>query len=313
MNFDFDFSRIKNTLLLQRKPLVMGVSLIGSSIAILAFGAYPLWGNIDTVRTNLKQEQQALAKIRQRANLVSSLSPEDMAKFGIAADALPTQKEPLATIKHLQSVAGEAGVFLAKYEINPGLISTESGQEVTTTRKAKDKKTGASTQFLDLDTEFGGTFANIRRLIVLLENSRPVLEIQTLTLDPERRAVGASNASIRYVAKIRLRSYYATFDPKTLVGSGVQPLNKDQQATLAQLTTMRTWSIGASENGGTTTVPDFNFVNSDIFGLQQSSSKSAAPLLQSNPRAIESTTPTNNKFRVPEEQVSDQTIEQIQQ
>jgi hypothetical protein len=310
----FDLSRLKNTLLLQRKPLVVGASLLLSSVAILAFGAYPLWGNIDTVNTNLKQEQQALAKIRQRASLVSNLSDEDLEKFNIAADSLPTQKEPLGTVRHLQFVAAEAGVGLKKYDVNPGLISTDSAEEVTTSRRARARKSTSSTQFLDLETEFAGTFEELRRLIILLENARPILEIQTLTLDPEKRIVGAAAANLEYVAKIRLRSYYAVFDPKVLVGAGVAPLSKEQEKTLTTLSKMRSWGVGTSQEGGTSTVPSGGFVNSDIFGLQNGASTSAKPILTPNaPSGGDSSDTPENRFREQAEEVSDETVEEIQQ
>ncbi len=266
-----DYARLKNTLLLQRRPLLMGIAFLVASLAILIFGAYPMWGNIETVQTNLRQEQSALDRMRQRANLVSSISEEDTRRFDIASDALPSQKEPLVTIRHLQALAAQSQVSLSMYDINPGLISTGSAaQEQSSSRRTRERRSSSAAQPLDIETEFSGTFGSIRRLIQLLEDSRPILEIQTLSLDPERRVAGATGENMRYVAKIRLRSYYAVFDPRALVAGGVQPLSRDQQKTLEMLESMRTFLPQSQDGGRSTIIPEGGFTNTDIFGLQPS-------------------------------------------
>lgn len=282
-----DLHRWKNVLFLQRRMLVAGGAFVTGALAVAIFGGYPLWGNIQTVQINLRQEEQALAKIRQRVNLVRNLEEEDRENFALAAQALPVQKEPLALIRHLQSVSQQADVSLMSYDTSPGLISTESAQ-TGTSRRSRASRSASSALFIDLETEFAGSFDALRRLVALIEQSRPILEIQTLSLDPERRVVGTGSAQLRYVAKIRLRSYYAIFDPKVLVTGGAQELNRNQLDTLETLKKMSGAELVLFDANA---LPSGGFTNNDIFGIESEVQPSPVPLLIPAPEEVTETAP----------------------
>lgn len=265
---DWDWSRIKNELLLQRRLLLIGIAVVIGCIGSLAFGAYPLIEKIQLAQANLKQEKAELAKIQQRAALVTGLNDEDRANFSLAAEALPLEKQPLALLQMLQALSGASNTSLTQYNLNPGVISTESAAAPTTNRRRTGAAAVTAAKNMEITGEFAGSFSSLISLVQNVETARPIWEIESLTVDPVKRKTGSASANFTYTAKMTLRSYYHPITAASVGSATAQALTTQQKTTLTTLQEMKSWLPQESVDASGQNVQPGTFQNTDLFGLQ---------------------------------------------
>ncbi len=278
---ELEARRLWSQLLLQRRNLLIAVVLLVASAALLIFGTMPFWTRSRVVQADITREKISLQRIQQRAALLTNIGPEEQNSFRRAGQALPLGKQPLVVLQSLEAVATEAKVSLGKYDLNPGLISTQAAEttrRVTRTKQAR----AAQAQVMPLSVEVVGQFSDIQRTIDLIEDSLPLMEVVEMSLNPEHQT-DFSTPTTSYIANLLLNTYYAPLNAKDLAKQGAAALSKAQQDTLALITGMTYRLTTAIDD--TTAPPEFN--NPNLFGVNQ-------------PTAVEASPPTPTPSPVPE-------------
>lgn len=279
-----DLQRLRSQLLVQRRSLLAGGGLLVASVLLLAFGAMPFWNRVQVVRSDIGRERQALQRVRQRANLLTSITPEDQSKFDQVGRALPLGKQPLVVLQTLELIAQEAGVSLGKYDLNPGLISTQAAEAATRQATRARQAQAARAQVMPVSIEVVGEFAKIQQTILLIEQSLPLMEVLEMSLNPETRETGFGSPTTNYIANLLVQSYFAPLDPKDLARQGAAALNRDQEAALAIILGMRYRLPSTPESAA----PPPAFTNLDPFGV---GSTAPAPTPTSVPSPAAEITP----------------------
>lgn len=261
----WDVNRFKNELLLQRRLLLIGIAVVGGTLLSLIFAAWPLWGKIQTARDELIREQNKLAQIKQRAALVTGITEQDAENFALVGGALPLEKEPLQFLQALQQIGGKSGVSLSQYDLNPGIISTEAA--VTATRRRSAAQRGTS-RTMNIAVEFTGRFSDLLALVDNIEKARPIMEIESITVDPARRTQAGDTltSNLQYTARLTIRTYYQPVDMSVLSKSTATALTKEQQKTLETLQAFSPWFANALDQESPQTLQPGVFQNTNLFG-----------------------------------------------
>lgn len=261
---ELDIQRLRTQLLLLRRELLVGVGLLVVSVGLLIFVAMPQWNRLQVIEGDIKQEETTLQRIQQRASLLSDISPEDQAQFSLVGLALPLGKQPLIILQTLEEVAGEAGVSLGKYDLNPGVISTQAAE--TTTRRVARAREAASSQALSMpvSVEIVGEFADIHRTLELIEETLPLMEVIEISLNPEKQ-VEFSTPTTSYRVSLLIHTYYSPLDARELARQGAAPLTPAQQEALETISGLeyRLLTTPEEQSG-----PPPQFDNANLFGSE---------------------------------------------
>lgn len=256
---DFDAQRFWNELWLRRRELVFAVILVVVSGLALYFGAWRFWQEIQDVQMDIRAEQKDLNEVQQRVAVINSIDDSQRQLFDQAAIALPIFKEPLLTLQTLDTIAGQTGVSLGEYDINPGIISTESAATSGSRRGGSNREL----QTLVFEMELTGDFDEIREALVAIENALPLIDVREISIDPARRGLIEGVDQQQYIASVQLVSFYASLDAAAVVRGGALQLTRQQRDMQEQLLEMN-----AYRRGGPVQDRDVEVGNQDFFGLQ---------------------------------------------
>ncbi len=206
---ELDLQRLRSQLWVQRRGLLIGATLFAVSVLLLLLVFLPLWNRNRVIQSDIGRERQSLEKIRQRAALLNEIKPEDQAKFNQVGLALPLGKQPLVVLQTLESIATESGVSLGKFDLSPGLISTQ-GAVAASRQSARSRETQAvKAETLTISVDMVGEFSEIQQALALIEQALPLMEVVEISLNPESRVAGFAAPTTNYVANLSIHSYYS--------------------------------------------------------------------------------------------------------
>lgn len=261
-----DLKRWFNELWLQRRQLVIAVVLGVSAVGLLFGVLYPLWGTISRAQTNIQQQKNVLSRLQQRAGIVTAVNEKDRESFALIQQAIPPFKEPILMLKTVEAIAQETGISLSQYDLSPGLVSTESSsvQAAPVRGRTTGSASSARLESIPMKVVVTGTFPQINQALAAFEESRPILEVQQLSITPARRGQTGGADRILYSAEVQLRSYYALFQPQQIARSEAQRLTAKQESTRDEIVSFRYW-LPESSAGNELDLRDF--ANMNFFGL----------------------------------------------
>ncbi|MCD8484264.1 hypothetical protein LRY65_00110 [Candidatus Woesebacteria bacterium] len=256
-----DIEKKANEWWLQRRQLVIAVGLFLGAGLLLAVGAYQFWQIASQVQISITQKEEELSKAEQRATLLNTISPDDRTGYVLVEQALPRFKEPLQVLRTLEAISQETQVALGEYDLNPGVVSTESAQQSGSSRS---RSSGSRTQSLIIEIEVTGSFSQITNAINSIEESLPLMEITDMRIAPSRRGSIGDLAGVQYTATLQLVSYYADI-PAQVARGGAQQISPSERRARGEIQEMEYWLEGAS--GASSQQDSTGSGNTDIFQL----------------------------------------------
>lgn len=237
---NLDLQKQLNEWWIQRRQLVLAVGLFVGSALLVFLGAYRFWQIGGELQITLEQKEKELGAVIQRATLLNTITPDDRSGYALVEQALPRFKEPLQVMRTLEAVAQQTQVSLGEYDLNPGIVSTESAQE---TGSSRSRNTSRSSPFqsLRLEIEASGSFQQLTTAIDNIEQSLPLMEITDLRIAPARRSGTGDLTNVEYTATLQLESYYADIDAGQAARGGAQQISPGQRRARDTLQDMTYW------------------------------------------------------------------------
>jgi hypothetical protein len=214
--------------LVERRILARSIVLSLISLGLIFLVVWPLWSNNQNVNSSIKQIEKKLSSSSQRLNLIKTHSQEQQEDYDRVALALPDQKQPLQDLLAMREIASSSGALLSEYNLNPGLVSTESAETAPATTQ--------NMQTFSFEVSLQGTLENIQKTFAAIENSLPMFEITEFDF--------SSNSESEYRVNLNLVSRYASLQPSSVAKKSVKSLNDQQNQVLNEL---RRFSITGSD------------------------------------------------------------------
>ena len=255
-----DIEKIANEWWIQRRQLVIAAGLFVGALVLLSFGAYRFWLVSSELQISIEQQEKELRSIEQRATVLNTITPEDKAGYLLVERALPRFKEPLQVMRTLEAISQDTQVSLGEYDLNPGIVSTESAVQAGSSR---NRSKAAQSDTLRIEIEMSGTFQQLTTAIQNVEESMPIMEITDLRIAPARRNT-ENLATVQYTATIQLESYYSDVS-SAKAATGAQQISPGQRRAKEKLEAMQYWL----ESRGSAQQDAGGDGNSDIFQLSE--------------------------------------------
>lgn len=262
-----ELQRFWTTLWLFRRRLLVSVGLGVAGVVLLIFGAYRLWSMIAVTSSDIRRERTGLERSQQRANLITSITPEMRENYETVNRALPLFKDPLLVLRSVEAVANDTSVSLSEFEFSPGVVSTDSASLITTERRRRDERPA---QQLTLKFDMSGTFQELTNAVAAFEESLPLIEVIDININPSRSVTTGSavGAGIEYTATLQIDAFYAQVDAKAASQQGAARLTPAQEEVLTRLQGMQ-FRAGAAVPAGTASSSGTPRSSSgDLFGIQ---------------------------------------------
>ena len=232
-----DLQQIRREFVIQRRDVFYGVIALAASLVVIMAGLIPSFNQMQAVRNSQRRVQGELTKAQQRAAILSQAAVNDQENFQLVDRALPLGKQPLVVLRALEKVAGETGVSIGKYDVSPGLISTDSAQANTPSRRSASQKKSLA-QSMSVSLEASGRLDQLTSFIETLEGSLPLMRVSEMSLSPSKRGSSESSETLSYTALLQLQAFYAPLQKSDFSKATVQALTPSQRAALDRLQTM---------------------------------------------------------------------------
>lgn len=245
----------------EHKLLVWAAGLTVAAVGMLFLVAWPLWQQGEEKRAEKTKLQQTLNVLQQRTGIVSKISTEQKQLFGLAELSLPLHKQPLLAINALRDIMAESGVTIQKYELSPGVISTDAAA-LAATSKVGGSASGGQISRMSIAMEVLGTLSQLRQTLAMMENAIPLFDVADMSVLPMRTGNNEDELSRNYRLTMQIMTFYANFDPAQLVKGGAQPLTGAQQNLQKKLQAMQVW-VSAAASGAA--VPTTDYGRNDLF------------------------------------------------
>ncbi len=243
---NLDLKKQLNELWIQRRELVIAGVLFVSSLLLIFVGTYRFWQGAQEIQVSLGQKRTELSQVEQRAILLNTISPDDRAGYELVERALPRFKEPLQVMRTLEVISQQTQIFLGEYDLNPGIVSTESARQSSSSRNTSS--TARSSEALRIEIEVSGSFQQLTTAIDNMEQALPLMEIIDLRIAPARRASASDLSNVEYTATLQLESYYADIDPAQAARGGAQQITPGQRRAKERLEAMTYWLEGRTSS-----------------------------------------------------------------
>jgi hypothetical protein len=221
-----DLQQLLQMFWIERRRLLVSVLLIVVSVLLVAFSVWPSWQKIQASNRQIKKIETQLNKNQKRLDLINQLSENDNQLFERVAIALPEYKQPLNYLLIMDDIAERSGVTVVEYNLNPGIVSTDSADTST----ARQPASGALA--FEFDVSIKGSLEQIKNAFAQIETSLPLMQITVFDLNVN--SVENSD-EISYSASLSLSTNYAKLEVKDVAKQTVEELDPDQQAVLDQI------------------------------------------------------------------------------
>jgi hypothetical protein len=259
----------------QRRLLVWAGALAIGAIGLVALVAYPSWQRSDTWREDQNKSSKILAALQQRTKTVTTLPPEQAKLFSLADIGLPLQKQPLLVIQAMQRIAADAGVDIKKYDLSPGIISTDAASLAAASSVGAAAAANRQNS-MNITLEVVGTLDQLHQTLSNMENSLPLFDVVDMSILPVRSGDDVVGTARQFRVTMQVRTFYANFDPVQLAKGGAQPLTGAQLNMQKKLQALRVWTItDAASSSGIVNTADYK--HSDLFGTDAAPAPTPTP------------------------------------
>ena len=246
-----DIQQLVQMFIVERRLLVVAIALAIASLAIGGAAIWPMWQQLQTTSTQIRKLENQVNKNQKRLKIVQNVSEEDQQNFDRVGMALPEYKQPLNYLLIMNDIASRSGVVISEYNLNPGIVSTDSADTTTTSRSV-----AAGVDAFDFTVTLQGTLDQIKDSFHQLETSLPLMEITQFDLSASTQDDSGID---QYRVILSLVSHYAKLEVKDVAKQTVEPLSDAQQSILDQITTYHL-------PGENTKVAPKLYDNQNIFG-----------------------------------------------
>ncbi|MBU2577586.1 type 4a pilus biogenesis protein PilO [Patescibacteria group bacterium] len=185
-----------------------------AAIVLVIIGTFfliiPKTGQIQEVRSKIKQQDTKISQLSQKAAELSSLSETELYESSsLLLAAVPAEKDFYETLMMSKQIVSENGVFIESFKFAPGEVSTESAKKVTLSS-------------LPFEISFNSNFENLKSMVENIEKMLPLVTIDRIRFGSVEATESGSLAD--FSGKINLMSYFSPL-PKSL-GAPEKPLPK---------------------------------------------------------------------------------------
>lgn len=209
-----------------KKQKIIGQFLILAVILLLVIRplAGKLSANLKIRKQLLKQAAELSGKLETLNGIETSLADERVKKMEAV---FPSLKPIVPLLASLSQLAAEHSLTFGGLSLSPGSLSQEKDQS-----DLKD---------LSFNFEVGGDFLQISQFMKALENTAPLMKIESVALNIKANPLFDPQAT-KVSAQIEVSAYYQA-PPKTLgsIDTPVRLLTKNEEVLLNQLVGFRTF------------------------------------------------------------------------
>lgn len=240
--------------LVERRMLVVALGLFITSLIIGGAAIWPMWQQAQTTRSKIQKLEQQVGKNQKRLNILTSLTEAQKQDFARVATALPEYKQPLNYLLMMNEIASRSGIVISEYNLDPGIVSTDSAETAGTPRSNASGATPFS-----FDVTIQGSLEEVERAFQNIETSLPLMEISRFDFATMSKGATLNETGTRYEVILTLVTRYALLDAKSVAKQTVEPLTPDQQAVLQAISSFHMPGEG-------TQIPPVQYDNRAIFG-----------------------------------------------
>jgi len=210
--------------LIERRMLVISACIGVASLLLIGLGIWPAWQKIQTNTVALRRLDQQVSKSSQRVNILSKINKADNEKFERVAIALPEFKQPLSNLMAINTIASRSGVVIDDYNLNPGVVSTDSGQPAAVTTTATK-----GVENFKFEVTLSGSLEQIEDAFAQIETSLPLMDIAAFDLTSSAKVPG------QFQVTLSLLSRYAAISSAAVAKQPVVAINDEQTAIMETL------------------------------------------------------------------------------
>lgn len=212
---------------LERRTLIVSIVCVVIAAVIWPVGIWPLWNRFSEAQSQVKRLQSQVNQESTRASLLQSLDAVRREDFRRAEAALPLQKQPFAALLGLNEIASRSGVVLSAYDLNPGIVSSDSAQ-------AEGQRSNAATgvQTFPIEVSLQGSMAQLQEAFRQIETNLPLFEIVEYSISSQRNASGSADL---VSSELTIRMFSAPLQASEFARATAAPLSAKQQAVAERL------------------------------------------------------------------------------
>jgi len=181
------------------------VSLIIGGVFLYVF--LPRFREYRETEKEIKVQDQKIAVLTRKFNDLNTLSEKELQdNVDLSLRAVPAEKDFYIVVQNIKSIFGQEGVLLPEFQFSVGEVSTQSA-------KAAQQTEGDQPEFFAIELSFFGPVDNVEKVISRLENSLPLLSVNSLKLNSDSSSPSGQLGN--YEGTMSLKSYFALL-PRTL-------------------------------------------------------------------------------------------------
>ncbi|MBU0974590.1 type 4a pilus biogenesis protein PilO [Patescibacteria group bacterium] len=216
-----------------RKQMLISVVLGVVSFGLVFLAIIPQFQEFWTLKSELDKEIPRLTKLKQKLVELENIqfTPE-FAQSEIVNNALPSKKPLLELLSSLSSIAAESSVQIKDFDLNPGIIASDTA-ELQAYYAKKLSKDGIDT--LDISMNAVGSFENIQVFLINLEKISPFTTINTLSLNSSVRGDDFNEQELNMLAKLTTKSHFFTQTVSAAIEAPLPILSFKEQNVLEEL------------------------------------------------------------------------------
>lgn len=202
----------------------------------------------------LTTKKEQLAELTKKRTILQSISEETLTFLADAEAALPSEKDAAGVLISMDNLTRLTSFGVASINLSPGVVSTESAKPTASavegqTEVAVNPNIRKGAEFLPVTIVTSGTTDQFLDFIQRLENSRRVMDIETIALSitPDGSLLDAQISLVAY--------YLPAITTIGKVDSALPNVTEDEQATLENLSSMPVLSVSLVDGGEASFIP----------------------------------------------------------
>lgn len=211
---------------LERRTLIVSIVCVAIAVIIWPVGIWPLWNRFSEAQSQVKRLQNQVNQVSARASLLQSLDAVRREDFRRAEAALPLQKQPFAALLGLNEIASRSGVVLSAYDLNPGIVSSDSAQA-----EGQRSNAASGVQAFPIEVSLQGTMAQLQEAFRQIETNLPLFEIVEYSISQRTASSSADLVS----SELTIRMFSAPLQASEFARATAAPLSAKQQAVAERL------------------------------------------------------------------------------